>query len=553
MTIVSRTQFQTDTDTLYPDNTSGQISPADLRAQMDNIADSVAFRSVGYTAAPTANDDSAGNGGNGEFNVGDFWVDETNDNAYICVDDTATSAVWELIGGPLILSQTGSASATQIATWASGSEIQGDNSLTWVGNNRLVLTASVPIIELTDSNATVNNRRWQFWSDDTNFKMQALTDAGVAGDRFLQLNRTNDDIINLEFYQSGTARSTLVPNGLNFAGANSTIQSTDTTDLILGTNSTARLTFDGNSFVSTFASDTGDAVVVEVGDSNLTTGPAIITVGANRAGNGPSRLDFVSDQTYTTYGLRIIRNAGDTGASTITHLGTGELGIYTNQAATIRFVTDSSTALTIDGSTQNVNINEALTVGGLTTLNGDFTISSNAPLVTLSDADAANNGIATITAGPAGEITFSADPNDVEASSYITYFVDGTEMVRINDSGNVDLANDGYVIATTQVNAQTGTAYTLPLSSTNGIVTMDNANANTLTIDPVATTAYPLGYTVEVIQLGAGTTTIQAGAGVTLNGVTAGGGDITAQYDVVKLRHVASDVWIVSGDIGAIA
>lgn len=107
--------------------------------------------------------------------------------------------------------------------------------------------------------------------------------------------------------------------------------------------------------------------------------------------------------------------------------------------------------------------------------------------------------------------------------------------------------------ALASINAQTGTSYSLTLDDRNAIVTMDNASANTLTIEPTSTTAYPAGYTVEVIQLGAGTTTITAGAGVTLNGVTAGSGDLSAQYSVVKLRHVAADVWIIDGAIGAIA
>lgn len=46
------------------------------------------------TVAPTANDDS----GDG-YSVGSIWVDVTADKAHICVDATATAAVWKEMGG----------------------------------------------------------------------------------------------------------------------------------------------------------------------------------------------------------------------------------------------------------------------------------------------------------------------------------------------------------------------------------------------------------------------------------------------------------------------
>jgi hypothetical protein len=51
------------------------------------------------TTAPTANEDS----GDG-YAPGSLWVDITNDKAYVCLDDTATAAVWSEIG---ITSHTG--------------------------------------------------------------------------------------------------------------------------------------------------------------------------------------------------------------------------------------------------------------------------------------------------------------------------------------------------------------------------------------------------------------------------------------------------------------
>jgi hypothetical protein len=47
---------------------------------------------VGQTAAPTVNED-AGDG----YLAGLIWIDETNDDAYICLDTTATAAVWKKI------------------------------------------------------------------------------------------------------------------------------------------------------------------------------------------------------------------------------------------------------------------------------------------------------------------------------------------------------------------------------------------------------------------------------------------------------------------------
>ena len=95
--------------------------------------------------------------------------------------------------------------------------------------------------------------------------------------------------------------------------------------------------------------------------------------------------------------------------------------------------------------------------------------------------------------------------------------------------------------------------YTIQLTDNGDMITMDRGLANTVTINPVSTTDYPVGFLVEIIQLGLGLTTITASAGVNLNGVSGGSGSISARYGVVKLRHVSDNVWVVNGDIGAIS
>ena len=102
-------------------------------------------------------------------------------------------------------------------------------------------------------------------------------------------------------------------------------------------------------------------------------------------------------------------------------------------------------------------------------------------------------------------------------------------------------------------NAQTGTTYTLVLADRGLTITMDNGSANTLTIPANASVAFDVGTVINVIQIGAGVTTIEGDTGVTVNGVSAGSGDINTRYQGVSLLKVATDTWIASGDIATVA
>lgn len=97
-------------------------------------------------------------------------------------------------------------------------------------------------------------------------------------------------------------------------------------------------------------------------------------------------------------------------------------------------------------------------------------------------------------------------------------------------------------------NTQTGTTYTLALADKGKRVRMNNAAANILTVPPNATVAFPTNSRIELVQYGAGQTTIAAGAGVTIR---SSGGDLLmyGQYSVAVLDKLGTDEWLLVGDL----
>lgn len=100
-------------------------------------------------------------------------------------------------------------------------------------------------------------------------------------------------------------------------------------------------------------------------------------------------------------------------------------------------------------------------------------------------------------------------------------------------------------------NAQIGTAYTLQLtdaptaSSSQGIVSMNNAAANTVTIPLNASVAWLVGTILQIIQLGAGQTTVSCPGGSL---VSASSFATRAQNSTLVITYLGSDVWVLSGD-----
>lgn len=101
-------------------------------------------------------------------------------------------------------------------------------------------------------------------------------------------------------------------------------------------------------------------------------------------------------------------------------------------------------------------------------------------------------------------------------------------------------------------NAQTGTTYTLVLGDASKYVEMNNASANTLTVPPNSSVAFPVGTEITVIRTGAGLTTIAPGSGVIVNYYSVSGSgtrSIKGQWSAATLVKRATDTWVLIGNL----
>lgn len=123
------------------------------------------------------------------------------------------------------------------------------------------------------------------------------------------------------------------------------------------------------------------------------------------------------------------------------------------------------------------------------------------------------------------------------------YRFNGTTWVEESSGGG------GGGPSGTEVNVQTGTAYTLVLADAFKMVTMDNAGTNTLTVPPNTAVAFPANTRIDLGQDGAGQTTIVAGAGVTIR--TPETLKLRKQWSKASLIRRAANVWDLVGDLEA--
>ncbi len=120
-------------------------------------------------------------------------------------------------------------------------------------------------------------------------------------------------------------------------------------------------------------------------------------------------------------------------------------------------------------------------------------------------------------------------------------------------SGDVLTAADMNALPAYTLNAQTGTTYTAVSSDQySKLVTQSNASASTFRIPTNATTAFPIGTVLNIINIGVGLCTINAVTSGTTTILSAGAvaaAPTLAQYKAASCIKTGTDTWYVIGGV----
>jgi len=108
----------------------------------------------------------------------------------------------------------------------------------------------------------------------------------------------------------------------------------------------------------------------------------------------------------------------------------------------------------------------------------------------------------------------------------------------------------GGISAPLLINAQSGTTYTFVLTDGGKLVTANNGSAQTYTVPPNSSVAFPTGTTITIIGIGAGKVTLAQGSGVTINSLDSEKA-INGQHASATLIKTATDTWQLIGNLQA--
>jgi len=278
-----------------------------------------------------------------------------------------------------------------------------------------------------------------------------------------------------------------------------------------------------------------------------------------------------------TTGDYVATITGGTGiASTASTYGEG-----TTHTLSIGQAVGTTDDVTFAGLTAGtITVNDNLIVTGNLTVNGNTT-TLNTETITVEDktielgsspspSNTTANGAGIIVPDGAANKSFTwsssslawSSSEDLNLVSGKVLKINGTEVLSAtNYTGQAATVAANSVTETTlqegvpragfrsQLNAQTGTTYTLQLTDLAKLVTMDNSSNMSLTVPTNSSVSFQIGDRIDILRKGSGELTITNAVGVVINGTP--GLKLRAQWSSATLVKLDTDTWVALGDLKA--
>jgi hypothetical protein len=142
---------------------------------------------------------------------------------------------------------------------------------------------------------------------------------------------------------------------------------------------------------------------------------------------------------------------------------------------------------------------------------------------------------------------------NLEPGSGVLNVIGGISASGATFSSNVSIGGNltvtGTIVGNQGINTQTGTTYSLVLSDSGKLVTLNNASGITMTFPTFASVGITGGAVVYFAQLGVGTVGFTGAAGVSVR--TTPGLFLRTQYSTASAIKIATNEWLISGDMTA--
>jgi hypothetical protein len=474
-TVAGLVELATDAETQTGTDTVRAVTPSGLQSKISDSISTTSSTTIASSTAVKAAYDLANaalpkSGGRvtGALEIGPVGSlvfegssDDSFETTLAVVNPTAARTItFPNVTGTVVT--TGDSGTVTSAMIADGAIVNADiNASAAIVDTKLATIATAGKVSNSATTAASANTASAIVARDGsgNFTAGTITAAltGAASSNVLKAGDTMTGALVVPLASASTP-------SLTFTGdLNTGIYSPGADQLAISTNGTGRLFVDASGNVGVGAAPGAYRFDIQGGGQRILNqgGVSFLEIGNGTTTSQTAYVDLVTDTTYTDFGLRLLRDGGANAVSQLTHRGTGELSLRTQEAAPITFYTTNTERARIDSS-------------------GRLGIGTSSPVAPLT----VSNGTVNLILSP-----FSTEGYIGTATNHALPFVtNNTERVRVDSSGNVGIGTTspttplqvvGTVTATTFVGALTGNASTVTTNAnlTGDITSVGNATA----------------------------------------------------------------------------